>query len=174
MRQGEVHPRRTGPGWKGKQWRSVPVPSRSQPQRFLRCWQEALPRCPVPNRSAVSIDWYNEAVAKMASEFWKQRRSSVDSAGLLECAREHARNHHCTRRFCLPDDAITERACWSRAISAPRAPGESRTVSYFCPEVAEALDRGTEEDRGSSEEALGEAAGRQDGPSHKDSRQEAT
>lgn len=57
--------------------------SRSQPKRFLRCWQEADTSCSVLNRKAVSIDWYNKAIAAMASGLGKQRRSSVDSDGLL-------------------------------------------------------------------------------------------
>jgi hypothetical protein len=48
---------------------------------------------------------------------------------------------------------------------ASRAPGELRTVRHFSPKEEKTLARDTQEDRGSSEEALGEAKGRQAGQS---------
>jgi hypothetical protein len=51
---------------------------------------------------------------------------------------------------------------------------EVRTVSHFSLEKAEALAGDTEEDRCGSEEALGEAKGRQAGPGHEGSCQQAT
>ena len=76
-------------------------------------------------------------------------------------------------------DAEIARLQHARSVIAssgtPKAthPAKAGPSAIPTPE-AEALTRGTEEDRGSSEEALGEAEGRKAGSGHEGSRQEAT